>query len=257
MLAFESGILAGKQDLVNAATNKLRDAQDSLTRSTDRLRDAQDRLTDAEITKRGADLMVERATLNYADAVARSGVESLEAREAQLALEQAERFVESATEDLEVAIKDETKELELNRIEVGKVEEQNKKLEEQLGRDKTAWDKLWEAIQRTIDRYNEWKKKTFGEGEGGSGGAWTPRAQHGGIVPGRAGQAVPIIAHAGERVVPRGGVDVNAGMGGGPININFYGNMQIDSEQRVHELAQQINRILGRQSELSRYGAGF
>lgn len=80
--------------------------------------------------------------------------------------------------------------------------------------------------------------------------------QHGGTIPGPIGSPVPILAHAGERVVPRSGVDVNGG-GGGGVSINFYGNMSLDSDARVQELADKISRILGRQNELAQYGAGY
>lgn len=82
--------------------------------------------------------------------------------------------------------------------------------------------------------------------------------QHGGIVPGPVGEPVPIIAHGGERVVPRTGVDVNRGGGGGTtININFNGTVMMDDESRTKELADRILKILGRQSELARYGTGY
>jgi hypothetical protein len=54
--------------------------------------------------------------------------------------------------------------------------------------------------------------------KGKTGGAWGFVAgageafasfQHGGVVPGMPGTAVPILAHAGETVVPRGGAPVN------------------------------------------------
>lgn len=79
--------------------------------------------------------------------------------------------------------------------------------------------------------------------------------EHGGIVPGPVGKPVPIIAHAGERVVPRSGVD--GGMGGTSPSINFYGTVNMDSQDRVEELARQIGRVLGRQNELASYGAGY
>lgn len=79
---------------------------------------------------------------------------------------------------------------------------------------------------------------------------------HGGIVPGPIGAPVPIIAHGGERITPRSGVESGGGMAGG-VTINMYGNMSLDSEQRVEELANKIINILGRQNELARYGVGF
>lgn len=81
---------------------------------------------------------------------------------------------------------------------------------------------------------------------------------HGGIVPGAIGQPVPIIAHGQERIIPRTGADVNAGNSSpSTVNINFHGNVSLDSSERIDELAQKIGRILGRQNELASYGAGF
>jgi hypothetical protein len=79
---------------------------------------------------------------------------------------------------------------------------------------------------------------------------------HGGIIGGSYGQAVPIIAHAGERVVPTTGVDVNQGGTSGGINITFTGAVSMDSDSRVQELADKIIKIIGRQNELARYGLG-
>src|SRR5574343_1474008 len=79
---------------------------------------------------------------------------------------------------------------------------------------------------------------------------------HGGIVPGPVGAPVLATVHGGERIVPRSGVDGNGG-GGGGTTVNFYGNMTVDSEERVKELADQIIRVMGRQNEFERYGAGY
>ena len=82
--------------------------------------------------------------------------------------------------------------------------------------------------------------------------------QHGGIVPGPVGAPVPIIAHAGESIIPRGSnTESPVGSGGGAISINFYGNIAMDSEDRVRELSRTIMRMLSRESELGRYGCGY
>jgi len=81
--------------------------------------------------------------------------------------------------------------------------------------------------------------------------------QHGGFVPGAFNQAVPAILHGGERIVPRNGVDVNAGGGGGGITINMNGPVNMDSESRVKELAQTVIDMLGRQNELVAKGIGI
>jgi hypothetical protein len=78
---------------------------------------------------------------------------------------------------------------------------------------------------------------------------------HGGIVPGPVGQPVLATVHGGERIVPRSGVD--GGGGGGGATINFYGDLTVDSDERVQQLADQIIKIMGRQNELARYGAGY
>ena len=80
--------------------------------------------------------------------------------------------------------------------------------------------------------------------------------QHGGIVPGSAGSAVPIMAHAGERVTPRSGADVG-GSGASTININISGSFTLDDPARLKELANLISRTLGRQTELAQMGAGW
>jgi len=85
-----------------------------------------------------------------------------------------------------------------------------------------------------------------------------PGFQHGGFVPGSYGDAVPAILHGGERIVPRNGVDVNnSGSSTPSVSINISGTFNLDSDDRVDELAQRIIRILGRQNELASKGVGF
>lgn len=78
---------------------------------------------------------------------------------------------------------------------------------------------------------------------------------HGGIVPGPVGAPALATVHGGERIVPRSGVDDMGG--GGGTTINFYGDVAMDSDERVAELADKIGKILGRQNELARYGSGY
>jgi len=87
-----------------------------------------------------------------------------------------------------------------------------------------------------------------------AGGLKIPGFQHGGFVPGSYGEAVPAILHGGERVIPRTGVDVNNGGGGANVTINISGSFNLDSDQRVNELADKIIDILGRQNELAAKG---
>lgn len=120
-----------------------------------------------------------------------------------------------------------------------------------------AFNAVIDAVGRAIEAV----KKGFKAGVGaGTGGQVT--FQHGGIVPGPIGAPMPIIAHGGERITPQGGVDVNertlGGMGGGGgVTVNINGSITMDSEERVRQLANMIMRMLGRESELSRYGVGY
>lgn len=76
--------------------------------------------------------------------------------------------------------------------------------------------------------------------------------QHGGLVPGSLGEAVPIIAHAGERVVPRTGASMHEG--GAGLTIVFNGDMTLDTESRLDQLVDKIERALGRRGMLTERG---
>lgn len=131
----------------------------------------------------------------------------------------------------------------------------------------SAWKGISDAIIGPIKNVIDWLDKAVnkaGELIGKAAeatkkgikisGLWG--GQHGGIVPGPVGAAVPIIAHGGERITPRGS-NTNApfaNQGGGGTTINFYGNMTVDSEDRVKQLADTIARMLGRQNELAKWG---
>ena len=64
--------------------------------------------------------------------------------------------------------------------------------------------------------------------------------QHGGTVPGPVGQAVPIMAHGQERIIPAG---QSAGGGGAMIVFNFN-NPQVRSMEDVTVLRAQVERAL-------------
>jgi hypothetical protein len=85
--------------------------------------------------------------------------------------------------------------------------------------------------------------------------------EHGGIVPGPIGAPIPIIAHGGELITPRGTNTMSpfgGGSGGGTtVNINFNGGVMMDSPERVAQLATAIEKVLGRKNELARYGVGY
>lgn len=62
-----------------------------------------------------------------------------------------------------------------------------------------------------------------------------PHFASGGVVPGPVGAAVPIIAHAGERIIPVGGGGGGGDVGGGSVNITVYGSVIgiTDLESRI------------------------
>jgi hypothetical protein len=113
------------------------------------------------------------------------------------------------------------------------------------------------AVEGLIGSLSNLINKAMDIGNKVKGGLKIPGFQHGGFVPGAFNQAVPAILHGGERVVPRTGTDVNPGMGGGAVNINISGTFQLDSDQRVNELADRVVRLLGRQNELAGKGIGI
>ncbi|MHA1842395.1 MAG: tape measure protein [Candidatus Heimdallarchaeota archaeon] len=133
-----------------------------------------------------------------------------------------------------------------------------------------AWNTWVENLNKTLNFVSKWKDKIIGffnsvkeaiEGmirkaeEAFTRGFLRMTFQHGGIVPGTYGMPVPIIAHAGERVVPRTGADT--GYTRPTVNINISGTFTIDDPARLRELANLIGRTLGRQMELAQLGAGW
>lgn len=67
-----------------------------------------------------------------------------------------------------------------------------------------------------------------------------PRFEHGGIVPGAPGRAVPIIAHSGERVIPASQADRSPSAS---ITVNIY-NPSVHSQRDVETLKGQIDKAL-------------
>ncbi len=90
---------------------------------------------------------------------------------------------------------------------------------------------------------------------GGLGGGGGQAFQHGGIIPGPPNQAVPIIAHGGERITSKHGADV-AGPVSNTATVNVFGNVSVRSEQDLDELATRISSMINRQGELARVGIG-
>jgi len=64
-----------------------------------------------------------------------------------------------------------------------------------------------------------------------------PEYQHGGIVPGRPGSPVPILAHAGERISPVGGANSTAGT----IIINAEYNVTVSDKREFESMLRENN----------------
>ncbi len=121
------------------------------------------------------------------------------------------------------------------------------------------------AFQDVINKIGDFMNKQAEAAKSSPGAGWPsisnylPHGAHGMTVPGGPGEAVPIIAHGGERIVPSGGETGGGTYGGnnGGVNITFTGAVNMDSDQRVQQLADKVIAVIGRQNELSRYGVGF
>jgi len=73
--------------------------------------------------------------------------------------------------------------------------------------------------------------------------------QFGGIVPGRLGQPVPIMAHAGERIVPSRETGTQGNI---VVNIN---NPSVRSDNDIQKIADAVSRALGQRTRWQQMGA--
>jgi hypothetical protein len=109
-------------------------------------------------------------------------------------------------------------------------------------------EKLGFSLQGVIDKARELSGKAIG-------GFKLPGFKNGGVVPGDINDAQLTVLHGQERVIPRNGTDVHAGLSSGSsININISGSFNIDSDDRVEQLAQRIISMLSRQNEIAGKG---
>ena len=128
---------------------------------------------------------------------------------------------------------------------------------------KVAWDDLTDSLawlMTKLEKVSEWNNKASnatsnfvgsvtgaltGSSRGESNIPFLPFFQEGGVVPGSPGQAVPIMAHGGETVIPS---DKSAGS---VFNFNFQGAFIGDKEAFKNE----VISLIARQAELSNLGA--
>lgn len=81
--------------------------------------------------------------------------------------------------------------------------------------------------------------------------------QHGGIVPGGAGDAVPALLHGGERVVSRTGSDVNTQGSSSGTTVNLIIEGDVNSMDMVQSIVDAVKGALGRDSELAQLGVSI
>jgi len=86
-----------------------------------------------------------------------------------------------------------------------------------------------------------------------AGGESYSHYQHGGTIPGAFNQPVPIIAHGGERIIPKTGTDVNTG-GGGGVTLNLTIQGDVNSEDMLDRIVDSVKSALGRDNELAAQG---
>jgi len=116
-----------------------------------------------------------------------------------------------------------------------------------------SWaDKISPIIIRTSDRaYNIWKKMKPLISTGILNlsdwmySRWSDAGHYaeGGVIPGSSGQAVPIVAHAGETVLP---------VGASPVTININ-NPTVREDQDIYRIANAVKQVISREQVLRHY----
>ena len=114
---------------------------------------------------------------------------------------------------------------------------------------KTREDTTVKSIDKLISKQLQLNSLQSGGKTGANAGYKTTTAMFGksfafgGLVPGAEGQAVPIIAHAGERVIPAAQSRGNKSGGGQSINISFP-NLTVRSEDDYDYFRRQLDKIM-------------
>lgn len=122
-----------------------------------------------------------------------------------------------------------------------------------------AHDANWDAIQRikNSSQSAEWKSRKIREISEA-----TMNAQPGWSTGGYTGRGgtneVAGIVHKGEYVVPKKYVDQNTGMPmmGGGFVFNMYGDMKMDTDDRVNQMANRIMSMMDAKKEMGTLGSG-
>ena len=253
-----------------AAERDLKTAQDELAGATRNLEELQLRHRELLFNQTQSTKNYQTAKEGLSEAIKKYGEDSEQAEEAamnlegaEIRLEQTNMNVRKSADDLSEAQNkveesvNNTREAEEEIMEVqADLEASSGGLIKSLDNVREAWSGITGKIGDAISKFREWSGL---DGGGGGGSPNLENREHGGIVPGPIGQPVPMIAHGGERITPRTGVDSSGGSsgGGGGISISFNGPVNMDSTQRVDELVSMVEKRLGRQNELARFGVAL
>lgn len=166
-LTTSTAAMAGEAQSAAYQQVQLKIAHDNTTKSQQEAKIATDNLASAQLAKTGSDLAVEQAQLNYNNAVAQYGPNSLQARQAAYDLQVAQ----DAQKDASNRAKDATDAKAKKDAEVAK----NKDLENHMYAGRDAADaqttSIWGAIKALLN-WNDTpvQKKSSGGGGGGGGG---------------------------------------------------------------------------------------
>jgi len=248
-LIINSDILKSKSELLAEAHDRQVAANDRLKDSYDRVKQAGQELEGAELNLEGAQLRRERAQKTLDENTKMYGENALITRESAHQLELAEKDLKDAQENVNKKVEEGQKALD----DYDKAQEDAKKAGEEmdaaLETSESVWSRLGDAIKGVISKIREYTTLDKGDDSGYRGlGAM----QHGGTIPGAFNQPVPIIAHGGERVIPKTGTDVNAGGGGMTLNLTIQGD--VNSEDMLDRIVDSVKSALGRDNELAAQG---
>lgn len=123
---------------------------------------------------------------------------------------------------------------------------------------KTAFDSVLQSIRAAISAIKEFIGLKGKAGDvkfksGGGGGSFA----HGGVVPGDYNEAVPIIAHGGERVISKAGLDANGSSSNNSssVTVNFNAPIGVRSDNDIDLIARAVKSVIDRDSYLYASGA--
>jgi hypothetical protein len=201
VLIANSDLLKTRQDLINQSTKNLELARRNLTLSTNSLKDAEANLEGAHLSVERAQVTLEQATNTYNNTLKTHTANSLEARDAQLAVKEAKQNLNDALDRQEKATFKATA-ASTEYIKSNKeVEKATNEQKEALKGGETAWGNLSNAIGgawNNLKNFISTKLSSDAKKAGASGGGMSFAT--GGWVP-ETGMA---LVHKGEYVLSKG-----------------------------------------------------